>query len=54
MEIFLQAVLTFCGWKAFLSSQCTGGNTILREVSGPWDTVCLFLIGWKAKSQKLQ
>ena len=39
--------------ESFLSSQCTSGNIVLREVSVSLG-ICLFLLGSKAKSQKWQ
>ena len=39
--------------ESFLSSQCTSGNIVLREVS-VFHGICLFLLGSKEKPQKWQ
>ena len=50
MEFFYRLPSLFA-LESFLSSQCTCGNAILREVS-VFFGICSFLLGLKAKSTK--
>ena len=52
MEFFYRLPSVFA-LESFLSSQCTCGNAILREVS-VFFGICSFLLGSKAKSKKLK
>ena len=51
MEFFYRLSSLFA-LESFLPSQCTSGNSILREVS-VFLGICSFLLESKAKSQKL-